>query len=334
MRKILVTGGCGFIGSNFIRFFLRNHKDARVINLDALTYAGNLENLKDLQGDSRYIFIKGNICDKTLLEEILSGEKIDAILNFAAETHVDRSIYDAEIFIKTNFYGVYVLLEAVKKFRVKRFVQISTDEVYGSIPDGEFTEESPLNPSNPYSATKAAADLLVKSYHKTFRTPSLIIRSSNNFGPYQFPEKIIPLFITNALEDKELPLYGDGLNRRDWLFVEDNCRGIEMILQKGKDGEIYNLAGENEMTNLELTKMILSMLGKPFGLIRYVKDRPGHDRRYAMSSKKAEELGWRPQKRMEDALEETIRWYKNNKEWVQNVKNTEYLNYYKRHYGK
>ena len=331
--KLLVTGGAGFIGSNFIRYVLKNHPSYQVTNLDKLTYAGNLDNLSDLEKSSNYVFIKGDICDQNLVEKIVS-DNIDVIVNFAAETHVDRSLYDPKSFVLTNITGTQVLLEAALKFKLKRYVQISTDEVYGSVGKGDFfTEESKLLPNSPYSASKAGADLLVRSYFKTFKVPALITRSSNNYGPFQFPEKLIPLFITNALEDKELPVYGDGLYIRDWIYVEDNCRGIDLVLHKGKEGEIYNLGGGAEKTNLEITHLILQHLHKPATLIRHVKDRPAHDRRYAMECKKAEEeLGFKPEIKLEQGLKKTVEWYLENRAWWEKVKSGEYLKYYERHY--
>ncbi|MDH4222364.1 MAG: dTDP-glucose 4,6-dehydratase [candidate division Zixibacteria bacterium] len=333
--KLLVTGGAGFIGSNFIHHILKTYPQYKIVTLDKLTYAGNLDNLSDIEPANNYQFVKGDICDLKLVEEIVSGG-IDAILNFAAETHVDRSLYDPKCFVQTNITGTQVLLEAVLKYKVKRFIQISTDEVYGSIEQGKFfTEESLLLPNSPYSASKAGADLLVRSYFKTFKLPVLITRSSNNYGPYQFPEKLIPLFITNALEDRELPLYGDGLYIRDWIYVEDNCKGIDLVLHKGKEGEIYNLGGGAEKTNLEITNFILNYLGKPESLIKHVKDRPAHDRRYAMDCIKAEkELNFRPKVKLEEGLKKTVEWYLNNKEWWKKVKSGEYLKYYENHYLK
>lgn len=317
--KILVTGGCGFIGSNFIHFMLSKYQDYTVINLDKLTYAGNPENLKDLKNDKRYHFIKGDICDPRTVEKALSGA--DAIINFAAETHVDRSILSAGSFMNTDVYGTYVLLEAVKKFKIKRYIQISTDEIYGSIESGSFTEKSPLDPNSPYAASKASGDLLVNAYFKTYDLPVIITRSSNNFGPFQYPEKLIPLFVTNALEDAKLPLYGDGKNVRDWLYVMDNCEAIDCVLHKGKDGEIYNIGGGNEVQNIEIARFILSGLDKSESLIEYVKDRPGHDRRYALDCGKIKrELNWKPRHDFKKALSETIVWYKNNADWWKKIK--------------
>lgn len=310
--KILVTGGCGFIGSNFIHFLLRetSHK---VVNLDLLTYAGNIDNLRDITHQRRYKFIKGDICDPECVFDVV--RYCDVVVNFAAETHVDRSIISAGSFIRTNVTGVYVLLEAVRKYRTKRFVQISTDEVYGSILKGSFSEQDPLKPNSPYAASKASADLLCRAYFVTYKTPIIITRSSNNFGPYQYPEKVIPLFITNALKNKKLPLYADGMNIRDWIYVEDNCLAIYKILLKGKAGEIYNIGGGNEITNLKLTKLILDILEKPHSLIKFVKDRPGHDKRYSLDSSKMFKIGWRPKHPFKSALYKTIEWYKENRWW-------------------
>ena len=330
--KLLITGGAGFIGSNFIRYILNKYQDYKIINLDKLTYCGNLDNLKDVKDNPRYQFIKGDICDSKTVAE-LASQKPDAIINFAAESHVDRSISDPCSFLKTDVWGTYNLLEAVKKYKIGRFLQISTDEVYGSNEKWSFTEKHPLNPSSPYSASKAAADMIVNSYFVTYKMPVLITRSSNNFGPFQYPEKIIPLFITNLLEDKKVPLYGDGLNIRDWLYVLDNCEAIDLILHKGKVGEIYNAGGGNEKTNLELTRFILKEIGKDDASIEYVKDRPGHDRRYSLNCEKIKkELGWQPKYNFEKALKDTIQWYKENEWWWKKIKTGEYLEYYKKQY--
>lgn len=319
--KLLVAGGAGFIGSNFIRFVLNHHPDWEVINLDKLTYAGNLDNLSDISADPRYSFIKGDICDAEAVEGVvrLLGSS-GMIVNFAAETHVDRSILSAGSFVQTDVFGTYVLLEAVKKFKVSRYLHISTDEVYGSIEKGSFTEESPLHPNSPYAASKAGGDLLVRSYFKTYGLPVLITRSSNNYGPYQYPEKLIPLFITNALEGKKLPLYGDGKNVRDWLYVVDNCEAIDLVLQKGQEGEIYNIGGGNERQNIEITKFILKELGLSQDNIEFVKDRPGHDRRYSLDCSKVKKLGWKPKTNFEEGLKQTIAWYKNNQDWWKKIK--------------
>lgn len=332
--RVLVTGGAGFIGANFVRYMLNKHPDYKITNLDALTYAGNLDNLSEVEDNPNYKFIKGNIADKNLIESILEDRNIEVIINFAAESHVDRSIEDAEIFIKTNVWGTQVLLSAAKMHNIKRFIQISTDEVYGSLgPEGYFTEETPLAPNSPYSASKAGADLLVRAFFHTHNFPGIITRCSNNYGPYQFPEKLIPLMILNALEDKSLPVYGDGLNIRDWIYVEDHCRAIDIVLHKGKEGEVYNFGGASEKTNIDTVKTILELLHKPESLINFVKDRPGHDRRYAIDFSKAEkELDWKPRYSFEEGIKMTIDWYLNNSQWVSRVKNKEYLEYYEKMY--
>ena len=316
--KILVTGGCGFIGSNFIRHILKKYPDYQIINLDKLTYCGNLCNLNDIENDKRYAFVKGDICDKKIVEKAIKD--CSAVVNFAAESHVDRSISDASEFIRTNFQGVFVLLEAAKKHNIKRVIQISTDEVYGSITKGSFKETSPVQPNSPYSAAKAGGDHLAMAYYRTFKLPVIITRSSNNFGPYQYPEKVIPLFITNLLENKKVPLYGDGMNVRDWLYVIDNCSAIDMVLHKGKIGEVYNIGGSFEIPNIELTKIILKNLGKTDKMISYVTDRLGHDRRYSLDSSKVRKLGWKPARDFNTAIKETINWYKNNTTWWQKLR--------------
>ncbi len=331
--KLLITGGLGFIGSNFVRLILRKYPDYKVINLDKMTYAGNPENLRDIESDSRYSFIRGDICDEKLVNEVFYSEKLDAVLNFAAESHVDRSIFDAFSFVKTDVLGTQNLLAAAKLYDVPRYIQISTDEVYGSIEDGSFSEESPLKPSSPYSASKAAADMIANSYFTTYKTPVLITRSSNNYGPNQYPEKVIPLFATNLLEGKKVPLYGDGLNIRDWIYVLDNCEAIDLVLHKGKEGEIYNVGGGNELPNIELTKFLLKFLGKDEGHIEYVKDRPGHDRRYSLNCNKIKEkLGWQPKFEFEYGIYMTADWYKKNSWWWKPLKSGEYLEYYKKQY--
>ena len=330
--KILVTGGAGFIGSNFIKYILSQYPHYTIVNLDKLTYAGNLDNLSDIEGNSNYRFVKGDICDQELVEGIVE-DKIDVIVNFAAETHVDRSIYDPKIFVETNVLGTQVLLESALKFKIEKFIQISTDEVYGSSMKGRFTESSPLLPNSPYAASKASADLLTRSYHKTFGLAALIARSTNNYGPYQFPEKLVPLFITNALSDQELPLYGDGLYVRDWLHVKDHCRALDMMLHKGQAGEVYNIGGNCEKTNLDITELVLKELKKPKSLIKHVKDRPAHDRRYSLdSSKIRDELGWKPDTSFEKGLAETVDWYIANQKWWEKIKTGEYLEYYRKHY--
>ncbi len=334
MVKILVTGGAGFIGSNFVRYMLNKYSNYEIVNLDALTYCGNLENLSGLENNTNYSFIKGNISDKDLVNEIT--EDIDYIINFAAESHVDRSIEDPEIFINSNILGTQVLLDAAKKYNIKKFLQISTDEVYGSLgKDGYFKEDTPLAPNSPYSASKAGADLMVRAYNKTFGLPVNITRCSNNYGPYQFPEKLIPLMISNVLEDKKLPVYGDGMNIRDWLHVYDHCTAIDLVLHNGKIGEVYNIGGNNEKPNIEIVKLILKFLGKDESYIEYVKDRPGHDRRYAIDSSKIQkELGWKPKYTFEKGIYETIQWYLDNKNWWKRIKSGEYTEYYEKMYIK
>lgn len=332
---LLITGGCGFIGSNYIRTVLRTRPEVRITNLDALTYAGNLENLGDVERDPRYRFVKGDITDETGVEALLR-EGVDAVVNFAAESHVDRALYAPLAFIQTNVVGTGVLLEAARRHHVRRFLQVSTDEVYGSLPpEGVFTETTALDPSSAYSAAKAGADLLVRAYGRTFGLDVIVTRSSNNYGPYQHPEKFVPLFVTNALEGQPCPLYGDGLNVRDWLYVEDNARGIDAALIRGRSGEIYNLGAGNERTNLSVATSILRFLEKPESLIRFVKDRPGHDRRYALDTQKARaELGWTPQADFEEGLRKTIEWYRSNPDWIRHVKSGEYRRYYEMHYGR
>lgn len=322
MKNILVTGGAGFIGSNFVRYMLNKYRNYKIVNLDLLTYAGNIKSLDDVKENPNYLFVKGDIADNKLVDKTVLENKIDVIINFAAESHVDRSITNPDIFIKTNILGTQNLLEVAKKYKTEKFFQISTDEVYGSLgKTGFFTEKTPVSPNSPYSASKAGADLLVMAYYHTFGLPVNITRCSNNYGPYQFPEKLIPLFITNALVDKQVPLYGDGLNIRDWLFVEDHCSAIDTVLHKGKIGEIYNVGGNNEKTNRYITDTILKYLGKDSSLIKYVNDRLGHDRRYAIDATKIkEELGWQPKYKFEQAIEKTIDWYLNNKKWWQPLK--------------
>ncbi|UCB52014.1 MAG: dTDP-glucose 4,6-dehydratase [Candidatus Zixiibacteriota bacterium] len=331
--KILITGGAGFIGSNFVRYILSKYPSYRVVNLDKLTYAGNLDNLSDVEDHANYEFVRGDICDSDVVNRI-AGDGVDAIVHFAAESHVDRSIDDPAIFVKTNVLGTQVLLESVVKFKLKRFLQVSTDEVYGSLgKEGSFKETYPLLPNSPYSASKASADLLVRSYFETFGCPAIITRCTNNYGPYQFPEKLIPLFVTNALFDQQLPIYGDGLYVRDWIFVEDHCRALDVVLHKGKAGEIYNMGGENERTNLEITHMILGKLSKPETLLKHVKDRPAHDRRYALDcSKIKSELGWKPETSLEEGISRTVDWYVANQAWWQKIKSGEYVEYYEKHY--
>ena len=335
MQSILVTGGAGFIGSNFVRYMLQNYPGVKVINFDKLTYAGNLENLKDVENNPNYHFVKGDICNQELVEYIVQKFEVDVIVNFAAESHVDRSILGPEIFIRTNVLGTQVLLEVTKKFEIEKFIQISTDEVYGSLgPVGKFTEDMPLLPNSPYAASKASADLLCRAYFKTFGIPVIVTRCSNNFGPYQFPEKLIPLMIINALNDKPLPVYGDGKNVRDWIYVLDHCRAIDFVIQRGKPGEIYNIGASNEWQNIDIVKLILRKLGKSESLIKFVKDRPGHDRRYAMDwTKIKKELGWEPIYTFDEAITETINWYIRNEHWWQRIISGEYQKYYEVWYG-
>ena len=316
--RLLITGGCGFIGSNFIRYLLGHNKDIKIVNLDKLTYAGNPENLRDIEHDPRYRFIKGDICDRSQVREAVEG--CDAVINFAAESHVDRSIARADAFVRTGVIGVQVLLDISRKAGVPRFIQISTDEVYGSIREGVFTEESPLNPSSPYSASKAAGDLLALSYHKTFGMPVIITRSSNNYGPYQYPEKLITLFITNCFEGKTLPLYGDGANVREWIHVLDNCRAIELVLEKGVPGEVYNISSGKELSNSEIARAIVRTIEVPESFITPVTDRPGHDFRYAMDCAKIAGLGFSPRIDFKTGLEETILWYRDNPKWWKPLK--------------
>jgi dTDP-glucose 4,6-dehydratase len=331
---LLVTGGCGFIGSNFIRYCHETHPEDKIVNLDKLTYAGNPANLADLEALPFYSFVRGDICDREIIEAVLKSHKIDAIVNFAAETHVDRSITGPAVFIETNAGGTNVLLDAAREHGVRRFIQVSTDEVYGSLGDeGKFTEESPLEPNSPYAASKAAGDLLVRAYHHTFGLPAIITRCSNNYGPYQFPEKLIPLMISNALAGKPLPVYGDGANVRDWLHVRDHCVALDLVLRDGRPGETYNIGGGNEWRNIDLVKLLLKKLGRPESLIRFVKDRPGHDRRYAIdASKISAELGWGPSVSFEEGLGEAVDWYLANEHWKRSIETGEYREYYRKMY--
>jgi dTDP-glucose 4,6-dehydratase len=329
--KLLVTGGSGFIGSNFVRHVLAAHPGDSIVNLDKLTYAGNPANLKDVEGDTRYAFVHGDICDAKLVRDVAKGA--DAVINFAASTHVDRSLMEPDEFLRTDVFGVFTLLEAVKDLKIPRLLHISTDEVYGSVERGSSREGDPLRPSNPYSASKAGGDLLALAYWQTHRVPVVITRSSNNFGPSQYPEKVVPLFITNALEDTPLPLYGDGRNVRDWLYVLDNCAAIDLVLRQGHDGEVYNIGGGHEVENIVLTRQILHLTGKPETLIQPVKDRPGHDRRYSVDSKKVRQLGWAPRHKFGDALAATVAWYREHEAWWRPLKSGEFRAYYAKQYG-
>ena len=336
--NILVTGGAGFIGSNFVFHMLENHPDYRIICLDKLTYAGNLSTLQPVLEQDNFRFVRADICDKAAVEKVFQEEHPDVVVNFAAESHVDRSIENPSIFLETNIMGTAVLMDACRKYGIRRYHQVSTDEVYGDLPldrpDLFFTEETPLHASSPYSSSKAGADLLVMAYHRTYGLPVSISRCSNNYGPYHFPEKLIPLTIVNALADKPLPVYGKGLNVRDWLYVEDHCKAIDLILHKGRAGEVYNVGGHNEKQNIEIVKLICKELGKPESLITYVSDRKGHDKRNAIDPAKIhEELGWLPETKFEDGIRKTISWYLNHREWWQNIISGEYKNYYHMMYG-
>ncbi|MBC7231308.1 MAG: dTDP-glucose 4,6-dehydratase [Actinobacteria bacterium] len=329
--RLLVTGGCGFIGSNFIRLVLREHPEDEVINLDKLTYAGNPMNLKEVEGDSRYSFLKGDICEPSDVGAAFSREP-DAVVNFAAETHVDRSIISPEDFVRTDVLGTFRLLEKARESGV-RMLQVSTDEVYGSIEEGSFREDSPLQPNSPYAASKAGADLLVRSYVRTYGLDAVIVRSSNNYGPFQYPEKVIPLFVTNILEGRKVPLYGEGRNVRDWLFVEDNCRAIDLVLRKGEAGGIYNIGAGQERTNLELTLAILEIMGAGEECIEYVADRPGHDLRYSVDSSRVRALGWSPRRDLIEGLRETVQWYRDHRDWWEPIKSGDFRRYYLEKYG-
>jgi dTDP-glucose 4,6-dehydratase len=349
MKNVLVTGGAGFIGSNFVKYMLDKYSGCKIINVDTLTYAGNLENLKDIVGNPNNVFIRADIRDRDKIDEIFASYGIDTVVNFAAESHVDRSIVEPEVFLTTNIIGTQVLLDVAKKYwKVNpddkyckeyktgvKFLQVSTDEVYGALGEtGMFVETMPLMPNSPYSASKASADLIVRSYHETFGMPVNITRCSNNYGPYQFPEKLIPLMINNCLNGKDLPVYGDGMQIRDWLHVADHCSAIDTVLHKGLDGEVYNIGGNNEKANIEIVKLIIETLGKSEKLIKYVKDRPGHDRRYAIDNTKiTTQLGWKPSYTFEQGMKETIEWYLNNTEWIENIVSGDYTNYYEKMYS-
>ncbi len=348
MKNVLVTGGAGFIGSNFVHYLLKHYADIHVINLDVLTYAGNLENLVSVQEDPRYSFVKGDICDRKQLDELFERNQIDTVVNFAAESHVDRSIMNPEIFLMTNIIGTQTLLEAAKHaWKVEpdnkysseylpgvRYLQVSTDEVYGALgKTGTFTETTPLSPNSPYSASKASADMIVRAYHETYGMPVNVTRCSNNYGPYQFPEKLIPLMINNCLHEKKLPVYGDGMQIRDWLYVEDHCSAICAVLEKGKVSEIYNVGGNNEKANIEIVSTLLHTLGKDESLITHVQDRPGHDRRYAIDNTKiTSQLGWSPSYTFEEGMKQTIQWYLSNREWIENITSGTYARYYEKIY--
>jgi len=334
--KLLVTGGAGFIGSNFVGFMLSTCPDVEIVNLDALTYAGNLENLAAYEAEARHVFIRGDISAADDVKAVFDTHGFDAIVNFAAESHVDRSLLDAQPFIQTNIIGVQRLLDAARERGVKRFLQVSTDEVYGSLgPTGEFTESSPIQPNNPYAATKAAADFLARAAHESHGLETVITRCSNNFGPYQFPEKLIPLMIANALEDRELPVYGDGLHVRDWLYVRDHCSAIDRALRQGRAGGVYNIGGHKDVPNIQVVKLLLKILGKPETLIKHIEDRPGHDRRYAMNSSTIrKELGWAPEHSFEASLSETVQWYLGNRAWWEHIRSGEYTAYYDKLYGR
>jgi dTDP-glucose 4,6-dehydratase len=335
VKNILITGGAGFIGSNFTRYMLEQHADYKVVVLDKLTYAGNLDNLKDVaeRFADRYAFIHGDICDKEAVDAAMQAHAIDTIVNFAADTHVDRSIMDPDAFIQTDVYGTYVLLEAARQYDIERYHQISTDEVYGHVPEGTSQETDTVAPRSPYAASKASGDLMVNAYHVTYGLPVTITRGANNIGPYQYPEKVVPLFVTNAIDDQPLPLYGDGLQVRDYQYVTDHCEAIDIVLHRGQEGEIYNVGTGTEMRNIDMTHLILDLLDKPRSLIRHVADRPGHDRRYALDVTKICGLGWEPAHTCKEAIAVTVQWYVDNEWWWRKIKTGEYLEYYKRQYG-
>jgi dTDP-glucose 4,6-dehydratase len=335
LKNLLVTGGAGFIGSNFARYMLKRYPDYGVVVYDKLTYAGNLDNLKDVaeRFGERYAFIHADICDKEAVDGAMQAHEIDTIVNFAADTHVDRSILDPDAFIMTDVYGTYMLLEAARRFGIERFHQIGTDEVYGHVPEGASKESDTVAPRSPYAASKASADLMINAYHVTYGLPVTITRGANNIGPYQYPEKVVPLFVTNAIDDQPLPLYGDGHQVRDYQYVVDHCEAIDLVLHRGKSGEIYNVGTGTEMRNIDMTHLILKLLGKPESLIRHVADRPGHDRRYALDVTKIRGLGWEPAHSCEEAIEATVQWYVDNEWWWRKIKTGDYLEYYKRQYA-
>jgi len=335
MKKVLVTGGAGFIGSNFINFILKEREDVFVVNLDKLTYAGNLANLTSIEKKENYVFIKGDITNEEIVKYIFEEYEITQVINFAAESHVDRSILGSEVFFRTNVLGTSILLENAKNFKIEKFIQISTDEVYGSLgAEGLFEEITPLHPNSPYAASKASADMIAQAFHHTYNVPVIITRCSNNYGPFQFPEKLIPLMIINAMNNRKLPIYGDGLNIRDWIYVLDHNKAVELVLEKGSPGEVYNIGASTEMKNIEIVKLILKHLDKSENLIEFVKDRPGHDRRYAINTKKIKnELGWEPSFEFSKALKETINWYTKNKNWWERIISGDYMQYYKLQYA-
>ncbi len=339
MKALLVTGAAGFIGANFARWLANHDRQAKIVALDKLTYAGNLGNIQDLIDQKRIAFVKGDIADRGTIEQVWDEHEIGSVVNFAGETHVDRSIIDPGPFIEANVRGVYVLLDVGRKKGLERFVQVGTDEVYGTLPEhdtkAKFVEEMPLLPNSPYSASKAAGDCIARSYFHTFKMPVMTTRCSNNYGPYQFPEKLIPLFVTNLMEDKKVPLYGDGMNIRDWLFVDDHCEAVWTVLQKGTPGEVYNIGGNNEITNRKITETLIAEMGKSWDQsVQHVKDRPGHDRRYAIDATKIRrELGWAPKHRFEEAIKTTVQWYRNHEKWWRAIKSGEYLQYYEQQYS-
>jgi dTDP-glucose 4,6-dehydratase len=333
MKNLLITGGAGFIGSNLVRYLLQKYPDYHLVVYDKLTYAGNLDNLRDVETNPRYAFVRGDICDAATVEQALREHHIDTIVNLAAETHVDRSIMDADAFIKTDVYGTYVLLEAARKFGLERYHQVGTDEVYGWVAEGASTEEDRLLPRSPYAASKASADLLIYAYHVTHHVPITVTRGANNIGPYQYPEKAVPLFVTNAIDNLPIPLYGDGRQQRDYQYVLDHCEGIDVVLHRGEIGEIYNVGAGREIYNIDMARRILELLGKPESLIQHVQDRPGHDRRYALDNAKLRALGWEPGHTFEAALDKTVRWYVENEWWWRKLKSGEYRAYYAKQYG-
>jgi dTDP-glucose 4,6-dehydratase len=333
MKRLLVTGGAGFIGSNYVRYALERHDDVEIVVFDKLTYAGNLDNLTSVADDPRYTFVRGDIADRQAVAAALAEHNIDMVVNFAAESHVDRSILNPDAFIQTDVVGVYTLLDESRKHGIERFLQVSTDEVYGSIDEGEFVEGDAFEPNSPYSASKAGGELMVRAYHVTYGMNTGVTRGSNTFGPYQYPEKLLPLFITNAIDDQPLPMYGDGMQVRDWLYVMDHASAIDLVLWQGEPGEAYNVGGKHEMHNIDIIKQMLAILGKPESLITFVEDRPGHDRRYAIANEKIEALGWEHSYQFDAALAHTVEWYQQNEDWWRTIKSGEYMEYYKSQYG-